>query len=217
MRFSPQALAAVCCLSMIGCAAAAQTQGWYGGASVGMGTVKVDKNDWDDGTLIATSLDNENVTSKIIAAYRFMPALSVEGSYIKFGDAKFGGIEPGTTTTTIWKTGPVSGKAKVQGVTLQAVGTWHFKERYGLFAKGGLFMWNTTLDSNPTLSGGTLALSDDLIQNDDGVSWMYGAGADMRFRDRWHARLEWEHSEVTFANTKIRGVDFPSLGVTFDF
>jgi len=216
MKIPPRAVSAVVFSTMIGCADAAQQEGWYGGASLGMGTVKVETTDWDDGTLNGMTLDKSNVAYKLIAAYRFAPMFSLEGSYIQFSDAKFSGIEPGTVPS-IWKTGPVSGTASVKGVTVQAVGTWPFKDRYGLFAKGGLFMWNTTMVSNPTLSGGTLALNDILIQNDNGFSWLYGAGAEIRFHGRWHARLEWEHSTVRFASTKERGVDFSSLGVTFDF
>ena len=152
----------------------------------------------------------------MIAAYRFTPYLSLEGSFMHFGDVAFSGVEPGTVPT-IWKTGPVTGKALVKGVGLQAVGTRPFKDRFGVFAKGGLFFWNTTQISDPTLSGGTLALSDELIQHDTGISWLYGVGAEMRFRDRWHVRMEWEHSQVRFAATRERGVDFSSLGVTFDF
>ena len=201
---------------MIACAAAAQTEGWYGGASLGIGTVNIESRDWDDGTLTGTKLDNHTLSAKVIAGYRFMPAFSVEGSYIHFGDAKFGGVEPGTVPS-LWKTGPVTGKAQVKGVGLQAVGTWPFLKRFGLFAKGGLFMWNSTQVSDPTLSGGTLALSDKLIQHDNGISWLYGVGAEMRLYDRWHVRLEWEHSTVRFASIRERRVDLPSLGVTFDF
>jgi opacity protein-like surface antigen len=216
MRIPPRAIMAVLFLTMIEGAAAAQQEGWYGGASLGVGTVKVERTDWDDGTLSGVALDNRGVAYKIIAAYRFAPMFSLEGSYNHFGDAKFSGVEPGTVPS-IWKTGPVSGRAAVKGMTVQAVGMWPFKERYGLFAKGGLFMWNTTLVSSPTLSGGTLALSDVSIQHDNGISWLYGAGAEVRFRGRWHARLEWEHSTVRFAGTEERGVNISSLGVTFDF
>ena len=78
-------------------------------------------------------------------------------------------------------------------------------------------MWNTTKLSDPTLAGGTLALSDQQVLHDDGINLIYGVGAEMRFYQIWHARLEWQHASVRFASTMERGVDFPSLGVTLDF
>jgi len=85
-----------------------------------------------------------------------------------------------------------------------------------LLARGGILMWNTSMYSNPTLSGGTLALSDQQVLHDNGVRFIYGAGVSVRVYRRWHMRLEWEHATVRFASTMDRGIDFPSLGVTLD-
>jgi opacity protein-like surface antigen len=199
-----------------GAAAAAWQEGWYGGVSGGKSSVDITAKDWDDGTLIRKNVKNEHFAYKVMAGYRFTPHFDLELSYMRFGDIKFTAVEPGTSPS-LWQTGRVSGKAEAKGVSLEGVLSRPFKERYAVFAKGGILMWDTTMVSNPTLSGGTLALSPEQVLHDDGVQFIYGAGAEMRFPRQWRLRLEWEHATVRFAGTMDRGVDFPSLGVTVDF
>jgi opacity protein-like surface antigen len=213
--YAPAVIIALCVLACDP-VAAAQQSGWYAGVSVGMSSVDLRTSDWDDGTLTAMSIDNESVAYKVTAGYHFTSYFAGELSYVHFGDTKFSGYEPGTTPS-IWQTGNVYGRAQAKGMSLEGVLSWPFRDRYAVFAAGGIFMSNTTMSSSPTLSGGTLALSNQQLIHDDAVYSIYGAGADMRIFRKWRIRLEWEHATVGFANTMDRGVDFPSLGVTLDF
>jgi len=191
--------------------------GWYGGASVGQSSIDLTTRDWDDGTLTNTQLDKSSIGYKVIAGYRFTRLVSLEGAYMHFGKDKFGGIKPASTVPSIWKSGRVSGETRVKGVSLEAVLGWpFFKDRLAVFGRGGMFFWNSTKKSRPTIAGGTLALGDELVEHDDGVSWIFGVGTEMRVYDKWHIRLEWEHTMVGFSGTVDRNVDFPSLGVTLD-
>lgn len=199
-----------------GADAASWQEGWYGGISAGKSNVHITAEDWDDGTLVNKNVINEHVAYKIIAGYRFTPHFDMELSYMRFGDTKFTAFEPGTSPS-IWQAGPVTGKAEAKGMNLGGVFVRPFKKRYAVFAKGGIFMFDTTMISNPTVAGGTLALSSEQVLHDDGVRFIYGAGADMEIAPQWRMRLEWEHATVRFAGTMDRGVDFPSLGVTLDF
>lgn len=201
---------------MLGCAKAAQTEGWYGGVAAGESAVHIADRDWDDGTLVNDKLKNKGVAYKIIAGYRFTPHLDVELSYMHLADTRFTAFEPGVLSS-VWQSGSVTGRAEAKGMNLEGVLAWPFKQRFALFVKGGIFMWDTTMVSAPTVSGGTLTLGDVLTAYDDGMSVIYGVGGDLRFRGDWHARLEWEHTTVRFAGIMDRGVDFPSLGVTLDF
>lgn len=199
-----------------GSAALARQQGWYGGISAGKSSVDLTVRDWDDGTLSGMNLKKEDTAYKLFAGYRFTSHFNLELGYMQFGDTKFTAFEPGTSPS-LWESGRVFGRAKVKGISMEGVLGWPFKQRFTLFAKGGIFMWNTTMTSRPTLAGGTLALSNERLLHDDGIRFIYGAGAGLRFKHNWQARLEWEHATVRFAGTLDRGVDFPSLGVTLEF
>jgi opacity protein-like surface antigen len=209
---------------LIGCGpavAASQWDGWYGGVAAGIGKVDLTTSAWNDGTLSGIQLDNQGLALKAVFGYHFTPHLGVEISYAHFKDSKFSGFES-SNSSTLWQPGPVSGEARAKGVGLEGVLEWPFlKKRFGLFAKGGWFFWDTTMISRPTVAGGTLALGDEQYVHDDGVSWLYGIGAEMRFKGRWHVRLEWEHTTVAFAgafaDSQDLDVDYPTLGVTLDF
>lgn len=214
-------LIAACLLGSVQAAAASQWDGWYGGASAGMGKIDLTRRAWNDGTLTNMQLDTEGLILKGILGYHFNRYLSAEVSYTHFNNSSFSAFEP-NSDATFWQQGPVHGHARAKGVGVEGMADWpFFKDRFALFAKGGLFFYTTTMISRPTVAGGTLALGDEQYSHDDGVSWLYGLGAEMRLRKIWHIRVEWEHTTVgfvgAFATGRDTSVDFPSLGVTVDF
>jgi OmpA-like transmembrane domain len=194
----------------------AQQEEWYGGIAAGMGIVDISTNEWDDGTLTNKHLKNKSFSYKVTAGYHFTSHFAGELSYLHFGDSKFTAYEPGTIPS-IWLTGDVKGTAKESGVSVTGMLSQSLSNRFSVFASGGAFFWNTTLISDPTLSGGTLALSERHVVYDDGIRFIYGVGADMRVYRQLHMRLEWEHTTVRFAGYIDRGIDFPSLGMTLNF
>jgi len=204
------------CVVAPGHAVAAQPSGWYGGVAAGTSRVDMTTQDWNDATLITQELDTEATAYKVSAGYHFSAHFAGELSYIHFGDVKFTAYETGTAPS-LWQTGKVFGKAKAQGMSVTGVASWPSGRRFAVFARSGILLWDTTMLSNPTVAGGTLALSDQQVLHDNGVNFTYGAGAELRVYSRWRVRLEWEHATVRFASTLDRGVDFPSLGVTLDF
>lgn len=213
--FALAAIIAFCSITL-GPVAAAQQGGWYGEVAAGASSVDLSIRDWDDGTLAKQDINNESTAYKVLTGYRFTRHFAGELSYLHFSDTKFTGYEPGTVPS-LWQSGNVFGKAQAKGMSLTGVLSRPFRDRFAVFAAGGILMWNTTMLSSPTLSGGTLALSDQQVLHDDGIGFIYGAGADLRIYRQWRVRVEWEHATVRFAGTMHRGVDFPSLGVTLDF
>jgi len=197
-------------------AAAAQQNAWYAGAAAGVSRVDMTTSDWNNATLIDEDLNTQASAYKLTAGYHFLTHLAGELEYLHFGDVKFTAYETGAAPS-IWQTGDVYGKAESQGVSVTGVASWPSAKRFAVFARGGILYWNTTMTSYPTLAGGTLALSEEQVIHDDGVNFIYGAGAEMRVYRQWHMRLEWEHTTVGLAGTMERGVDFASLGVTLDF
>jgi len=201
--------------------AASQWDGWYGGVAAGLGKENLTATVWDDGTLTSRRVENQGLAYKALVGYHFNPYLAVEVSFAHFQDSRFTANEP-NTDSTFWQQGAVSSEARAKGVGLTGVAAWPFlKGRFALLAEGGWYFWDTTLISRPTVAGGTLALGNEQYLHDDGVSWLYGAGVEMRLAQRWHVRLEWEQTTVAFngafANNRDRGVAFPNLGVTLDF
>jgi opacity protein-like surface antigen len=200
--FAPAAVIVFCSIAC-GPPAAAQQPGWYGGLAAGVSNVDMTTRDWNDATLAKKDLNTESLAYKVMAGYRFTPYFAGELDYLHFGDVRFSANETGTAPS-FWQTGKVFGRAEAKGVSVTGVLSRTFRDRYTPFARGGILVWNTTTLSNPTLSGGTLALSDQQVLHDDGISLIYAAGAELRVYRQWRMRLE-------------RGVDFPSLGVTLDF
>jgi opacity protein-like surface antigen len=209
------AVIVMCCAVTSAPAAAAQQRTWYAGIAAGTSRTDMTTRDWNDATLSRKELNTESAAYKLTAGYQFTPHFAGELSYVHFGDTKFKGYEPGTSPS-FWQPGNVYGKAEAKGVSLAGVASWTFRDRITMLARGGILMWNTSMFSNPTLSGGTLALSDQQVLHDNGVRFMYGAGVGVRVYRQWRLRLEWEHATVRFAGTMDRGIDFPSLGVTLD-
>lgn len=214
-RSVPSIVIAICSI-IIASTASAQEVGWYGGIAAGMGTVDISTKDWDDGTLSNKQLKNKNFSYKVTAGYHFTSHFAGELSYLHFGDSKFNAYEPGTVPS-IWLTGNVDGTAMVSGISVTGMLSQSLGKRFAVFASGGTFFWNTTMTSEPTLSGGTLALSNNQVIHDDGVRFIYGVGADMRVYRQLYIRMEWEHTTVRFAGNLDRGADFPSLGMTLNF
>ena len=211
----PSIIIAICFITLAA-KVSAQQVAWYGGIAAGMSTVDISTKDWDDGTLTNKQLKNKNFSYKITAGYHFTSHIAGELSYLHFGDSKFNAYEPGTVPS-IWLTGNVYGTALVSGVSVTGMLSQSLSDRFSVFASGGTLFWNTTMTSQPTLSGGTLALSDKQVVHDDGIRFIYGLGADMRVNRQLHIRLEWEHTTVRFAGYMDRSVNFPSLGMTLNF
>ena len=176
----------------------------------------ISTQDWNDATLIDKELHTEAAAYKVTAGYHFSAHFAGELSYVHFGDVRFSAYETGAAPS-LWQTGNVSGKAEAQGMGVTGVASWPSGKRFAIFARGGILLWETTMLSNPTVAGGTLAISDQQVLHDNGVGYLYGAGFELRAYAPWRIRLEWEHAKVRFASTLDRGVIFPSLGVTLDF
>ncbi len=171
------ALAASCSLFSLPTLAA--DNGIYLGASVGQSSVQYDDSSLD--------FDASATGFKVIAGWRFLDWLAVEGNYVDLGS--------GDDT--------VAGErleSDINGVSLAAVGFVPIGP-VDLFAKVGAINWNADLQ---TESFGRLS--------DDGTDFTYGVGAQFRV---WSlsVRGEYERFDISNADT----VDMFSIGVTWTF
>lgn len=159
-------------------------QGGYIGAGVGLTTMDI----CDDlGGLGFTNCDDEDTGIKIFGGYKFNPNFGVEASWVDLGEVSVAG--PGG-----------SASVAVDGFGLAAVGMIPLNERFGVFGKVGLYMWD--------VSGGGLATG----ISDDGSDIMFGAGVNWNLTDRFGLRAEWERFDIDGDD-----VDFLSIGAQLNF
>ncbi|MGE5198184.1 MAG: outer membrane beta-barrel protein [Rhodospirillaceae bacterium] len=170
--------------SLAGLPAVAADNGIYLGASVGQSGVEVDEVvdgfDFD--------YDASTTAYKIIAGWRFLDWLAVEGNYVDLGSGE----------------DKVSGdkvEIDVSGVSLSAVGFLPVGP-VDLFARVGAVNWDADVSVAGFDAGGSA----------DGTDFTYGAGVQFRV---WSLgiRAEYEVFDISDADN----VDLLSLGVTWTF
>lgn len=164
--------------------ALAVDNGIYLGAGVGQAGVQFED------TIAGENFDYDADSTgfKVIAGWRFLDWLAVEGNYVDLGsgDDNVGGEKLETD---------------VSGISLSVVGFLPIGP-VDLFARVGGISWEADLES-PTTG---------LSASDDGTDLTYGVGAQFRV---WglSLRAEYEQFDVADADT----VDMISLGVTWTF
>jgi hypothetical protein len=154
--------------------------GIYLGASVGQSSVQ-----YDDANL---NFDASATGYKVIAGWRFLDWLAVEGNYVDLGSGDDRVLGERV-------------ESQVDGVSLSAVGFLPVGP-VDLFARVGAINWNADL-SAPGLG---------VNASDDGTDFTYGVGAQFRV---WSLSIrgEYERFDVSNADT----VDLISVGVTWTF
>jgi hypothetical protein len=185
MRFIRAALGAAAVAGAFAAPPAfAADNGVYFGASVGSSGVKFE--DHFDGNRI--DYDAGSVGYKVIAGWRFLDWLAVEGNYVDLGsgDDKVDG-ERVTTD--------------VSGASLSAVGFLPIGP-VDVFARAGAVDWSADV----SLSGIGIKGSD------DGVDFTYGVGVQFRIGSLGF-RAEYEQFDISSADN----VDLLSAGVTWTF
>jgi OOP family OmpA-OmpF porin len=157
-------------LALASLPAVAADNGIYLGASVGQSGLQIDDFDYDAS---ATGY-------KIIAGWRFLDWLAVEGNYVDFGSGD-DRVE-GTKIET-----------EADGISLSAVGFLPVGP-VDLFARVGAVDWSADISSPGIASGG-----------DDGTDLTYGVGAQVRV---WSLsiRAEYEMFDVSDADLDMISV-----------
>lgn len=156
--------------------------GIYLGGSVGQSGVDIDEVGFDDG-----DFSGDATAYKVIAGWRFLDWLSIEGNYVDLGSADE----------------TVDGdrfEVDASGVSLSAVGFLPIGP-VDLFARVGIIDWDADISIEGFGSG-----------SDDGTDLTYGVGAQFRV---WglSLRAEYEQFDIDDVDT----ADLISLGVTWTF
>jgi len=152
-------------LLLFGLPAGAADNGIYLGGSVGLSSIQ------DDGI----NYDADATGFKLIAGWRFLDWLSVEGNYVDFGTG-----DDRVLGERI--------EASVDGVSLSAVGFLPIGP-VDLFARAGAINWNGDIKSS-TLGRGS----------DDGTDLTYGVGAQFRV---WSLSIRAEYEVFDIDNVDL--------------
>lgn len=190
----------------IASAQAADT-GFYIGGSFGKSKVS-DFSSSDLNTELASmgitatsTTDDEDSGWKVFTGYRIMKYLAVEAAYANLGEV----------SADVVTTAPVAGTANVQlentAITLSALGILPLNDKFSLFARLGLNVWDTEVSASGSGSGGG-TYSD----SEDGTGVVYGLGAAFHLTPNLNLRAEWERYDFDGSD-----LDFMSVGLGWSF
>ncbi len=139
-------------------------------------------------------LDEDDTGFKVLGGYRVSKYLALEGAIVVLGEF-----------------GPSDAFSK-DGLSLEFVGILPIGQRFELFGKFGLFLWEITVDGLCTPFGSGFVCVEDATL-DDGTDATYGVGFQAHFKGGWNGRLEWQR----FTDVGIDDVDFLSVNVIYGF
>jgi len=150
-----------------------------------------------------SSLDDSGTAGKIYLGIPFTKNVGLEIGYVSLGRAY--------TTGTIG-TAAANSTLKSESIfNFDLMGSFNVTEKGSLFAKGGFYRWNTSVD---TTIGGTYSAF-----SDNGWDFTYGVGGQYDLTKDLSVRLEWERfNSLGFSGTSgTTNPDLISVGVIYKF
>ncbi len=205
-------------LSLMGCAvlssqlAIAADSGWLGGFSIGESSAEI-----DDARITAaligsgfttTSIvdDDTDTAYKIFGGYKFNKHFIVEGGYFNLGEFGY------TATTT--PAGTLTGRIKLQGLNIDAVGILPITDKFSAFARLGV---NYAEAKDNFSSTGAVTLLSDPNPSKRDTNYKAGLGLQYDFTDTLGMRGEWERYRINDAVGNDGDINMYSIGLVFMF
>ena len=204
-------------LGLMGCAvmssplAVADDSGWYAGANIGQSREKIDDARITAQMLVAptTSVsiidDNRDTSYKLFGGYRYNKNVAVEAGYFDLGQFGF--------TATTAPAGTLTGKIKLKGLNLDAVGTLPLTEKFSALGRLGL-NYAQTRDSFIG-TGAATVLNPNPSKNQ--INYKLGAGLQYDLTQSLGMRVEAERYRINDAVGNRGDVDMYSLGLVYRF
>jgi hypothetical protein len=196
--------------------------GWYAGAAAGLSIQDLPASFWIDTQGTTGSVDNKGLAYDVYAGYRLLDHLALEVGYLHPADTRFSGQSDGIRSR--WVAGRIKGWASTQGVRLEAVGLWPLGQRTELYAKGGLYAFNTESDYlrlitslNNTNVNAVNSVNPISQFEDDGVAPIGGLGFNWRAWRDWRVAGEWQYTAVHVEKRASVPVHVFLLGVSHPF
>lgn len=188
--------------------AVAQSQGFYGGLSVGVASTDINKGAFDQQlrdagvTRLSSNTDENDVGYKAYLGYGFTPNFALEGGYANLGSAEYKVRHTGGNGEVDWKS---------HGIFVQAVGRAPVANRFSLLAKGGAYFAENEV--KVTGPGGRFD------ESDNEINFVLGLGAEYDLTPATSLRFEWERFP-NIGDEDVGGeadVDLWTLGLRFGF
>lgn len=185
--------------------------GWYGGANIGQSNAKIDDqriiNGLNGSGFSTASINNNDsdIAYKIFGGYQFNPYFSVEGGYFNLG--KFG------FTANTLPAGTLNGNIRLQGFSLDAVGTLPITQRFSAFGRVGLA--DAQAQDSFSGTGAVRALNPNPSKWD--TNYDFGAGLQYAFTESIAMRAEAERYRINDAVGNMGDIDVYSLGLIYRF
>jgi hypothetical protein len=182
---------------------------WYGGAMAGESRIDIPESFWNDGSFVSSNLDDTGLSYQAFVGYQLVPRLSVEVAYLKLGKTREEAVTNGVSS--IWIPGPIVGSTHVGGMTLEGVATWPVTSQLSVYARGGLFAWDTNTIYHYLITSNITRI------NNDGVSGVGGVGLQKALGRQWYLRAEWQYTTAQLADKQEIGASFGSVGLIHYF
>jgi OmpA-OmpF porin, OOP family len=187
--------------------AMAADSGWLVGGNIGQSRAEIDDARIsamlrDTGLASTISDDDTDIAFKIFGGYKFNRYFALEGGYFNLG--RFGY----TATTT--PAGTLTGRIRLQGLNLDAVGILPFTEKFSGFGRLGV---HYTEAKDNFVSTGAVATPGDPNPSERDVNLKAGLGLQYDFTEHVGMRAEWERYRVNDAVGNVGDINMVSLGV----
>lgn len=199
-----------CMLSMA--AGTALADGMYGGISLGVASMDIDKKSFDSALIdagaagLSSKTDESDVGYKAYLGYSFTPHFALEGGYVNLGSADYKATFTGGNAKVDWKS---------HGMFVQAVGRAPMGDAFALLGKGGVYFSES--EATVKATGPGISASGKNSKNE--VNFVIGMGGEYAFNKSTALRVEWERFlNVGDKDTTGEGdVDLITVGVAFKF
>ena len=205
-------------LGLVGCAvmtspyALAEDSGWYVGLNIGESRARIDDarivEQLRAASLTTTSISNDyrDTGYKIFGGYLYNKNFAVEAGYFDLGQF-------GYTATTL-PAGTQTGKIKLKGLNLDAVGMLPISGKFSAFGRIGI---NYAEARDSFTSTGFVPVAAEPNPSKSEVNYKAGVGIQYDFNESLGMRLEGERYRINDAVGNRGDVDLYSLGLVYRF
>lgn len=205
-------------MGLVGCAvinsqfAVADDSVWYIGGNIGQSRAKIDDARITSQLLaagrtpISISDDNRGNAFKLFGGYQFNKHFAVEGGYFNLGQF-------GYTATTV-PAGTLTGKIKLQGLNLDAVGMLPLNNKFSVFGRLGL-QYAQAKDNFS--SSGAIAVPTNPNPSKNELNYKAGLGVQYDFNQSLGMRIEAERYRINDAVGNNGDINMYSLGLVYRF